>query len=142
MLMGDLMRDTQELGKKINELRLKNDMSLRDLGEKSGVSYSFINSIEKGRYSPSRDTVIALANSLDGADINELLLLAGFSPMQEKTEFSDKNNARVIFQQKLHWDGVPLTEEQLKPIRELLEMVAKERLPRYLEEQKKDSTDN
>ena len=70
----------EEFGRKIRDLRLKNDLSLRDLSERSGVSYSFINSIEKNRYKPSRETVIALANALNGADKDELLLLAGFSP--------------------------------------------------------------
>ncbi|MGQ7279997.1 helix-turn-helix domain-containing protein [Brevibacillus thermoruber] len=74
------MKDTVEFGRKIRELRLKNDYSLRDLEAKSGVSYSFISSIEKGRFSPSRDTVIALANALKGSNKNELLLLAGFAP--------------------------------------------------------------
>lgn len=78
--VGDLMKDTAEFGQKIKDLRLKNDYSLRDLEAKSGVSYSFISSIEKGRFSPSRDTVISLAEALKGANKDELLLLAGFAP--------------------------------------------------------------
>lgn len=79
--IGDVkMKDTQKLGKKLRELRLKNDLSLRDLEKKSGVSYSFISSIENDRYQASRDKLISLATALDGADVNELLLLAGFAP--------------------------------------------------------------
>jgi len=74
------MKDTESLGKKIKELRLKNNMSLRDLGEKSGVSYSFINSIEKNRFNGSRETIIAIASALNGSNKDELLLLAGFAP--------------------------------------------------------------
>lgn len=74
------MKDTKRLGKLIRELRLKNDLSLRDLEKKSGVSYSFISSIENDRYQASRDKIISLANALDGADVDELLLLAGFAP--------------------------------------------------------------
>lgn len=77
------MKDTQKLGKIVKNLRLKNDLSLRDLEKKSGVSYSFISSIENNRYQPSRERVIALANALDGANVNELLLLAGFAPEEE-----------------------------------------------------------
>ncbi|AWP30728.1 helix-turn-helix domain-containing protein [Paenibacillus sp. Cedars] len=80
------MKNTKKLGKLIKELRLKNDLSLRDLEKKSGVSYSFISSIENDRYSPSRDKVLALANSLDGADVNELLLLSGFAPEDNVTK--------------------------------------------------------
>lgn len=77
------MKDTIALGKKINELRLKNNLSLRGLAERSGVSFSFINSIEKNRFNGSRETIIALADALKGADKNELLLLAGLSPSDE-----------------------------------------------------------
>ena len=132
------MRSTTKFGKKINELRLKNDMSLRDLGEKAGVSYSFINSIENGRYSPSRETVISLANALKGADKNELLLLAGFSPEREV-----KIPKEMTLKEFLEQPGVPydetryIPEEKLKPLRELLETVLTERIPQREEEQKK-----
>ncbi|WP_317972039.1 helix-turn-helix transcriptional regulator [Paenibacillus sp. CCS19] len=72
--------DKEKLGHTIRLLRLTNNLSLRDLAERSGISYSFISSIEKGRFSPSRDTIIALGQALEGADSNELLMLAGFAP--------------------------------------------------------------
>lgn len=74
------MKNTLLLGKKIKELRLKNDLSLRDLEKKSKVSYSFISSIENNRYQASRDKIIDIANALEGSNLNELLLLAGFAP--------------------------------------------------------------
>ena len=74
------MKDTELLGKKIRQLRLSNDLSLRDLAAKSKVSFSFISSIEKNRYNASRETIIALADALEGSNKNELLLLAGFAP--------------------------------------------------------------
>lgn len=79
-LYGD-WTDKEKLGHTIRRLRLTNNMSLRDLAEKSGISYSFISSIEKGRFSPSRDTIVALGQALSGADLNELLMRAGFAPM-------------------------------------------------------------
>lgn len=72
--------DREKLGKTLRLLRLTNNLSLRDLAKKSGISYSFISSIEKGRFAPSRDTIIALGQALVGADSNELLMLAGFAP--------------------------------------------------------------
>lgn len=79
------MKNTLVLGKKIKELRLKNDLSLRDLEKKSKVSYSFISSIENNRYQASREKIIDIANALEGSNINELLLLAGFAPESEVT---------------------------------------------------------
>jgi transcriptional regulator with XRE-family HTH domain len=77
------MKDMIEFGLRIKRLRQQRALSLRELGERSGVSYSFINSIENNRFSPSRETVIALANTLNSPDKNELLLLAGFAPEEE-----------------------------------------------------------
>jgi len=70
----------KQFGLTIRRLRLTNNLSLRDLAKKSGISYSFIGSIERGRFAPSRETVVALGQSLDGADLNELMILAGYVP--------------------------------------------------------------
>ncbi|MBP1967090.1 helix-turn-helix domain-containing protein [Paenibacillus aceris] len=77
------MKDMVQFGLRIRQLRKQNHFTLRELGERSGVSYSFINSIENNRFSPSRETVIALADALNRADKDELLLLAGFAPTEE-----------------------------------------------------------
>lgn len=77
------MKDMVQFGLRIRQLRKQNHFTLRELGERSGVSYSFINSIENNRFSPSRETVIALTDALNRADKDELLLLAGFAPTEE-----------------------------------------------------------
>ncbi|KQX52005.1 MULTISPECIES: helix-turn-helix domain-containing protein [unclassified Paenibacillus] len=77
------MKDMVQFGIRIRHLRQQNNFSLRELGERSGVSYSFINSIENNRFNPSRETVIALADAFRGANKDELLLLAGFAPTEE-----------------------------------------------------------
>jgi transcriptional regulator with XRE-family HTH domain len=79
------MKDMVQFGLRIRQLRKQNHFTLRELGERSGISYSFINSIENNRFSPSRETVIALADSLNRADKDELLLLAGFAPTDEES---------------------------------------------------------
>ncbi|WP_411503454.1 helix-turn-helix domain-containing protein [Brevibacillus centrosporus] len=97
------MKDTVEFGLKIKELRLKNDYSLRDLAARSGVSYSFISSIEKGRFSPSRETVVSLAEALKGANKDDLLLLAGFAPdnIDEVTTRWDENTLKRLTEEKI-----------------------------------------
>ncbi|MDU0203816.1 MULTISPECIES: helix-turn-helix transcriptional regulator [Paenibacillus] len=79
------MKDMVQFGLQIRQLRKMNHFTLRELGERSGVSYSFINSIENNRFNPSRETVIALADALNSADKDELLLLAGFAPTDEES---------------------------------------------------------
>ncbi|NEW07118.1 helix-turn-helix domain-containing protein [Paenibacillus sp. SYP-B3998] len=77
------MKDMVQFGIRIRRLRQQHNYSLRELGERSGVSYSFINSIENNRFNPSRETVISLADALNASDKNELLLLAGFAPTED-----------------------------------------------------------
>ncbi|EGQ27531.1 XRE family transcriptional regulator [Sporosarcina newyorkensis 2681] len=73
-----------KFGEQIRQLRKSKKLTLRNLAEKSNLSYSFIASLEKGRYNPSRESIYSIAKSLD-ADVNELLMLAGFLPDQPDT---------------------------------------------------------
>lgn len=119
-------------GKKIRELRLRRDMSLRDLGERSGLSYSFIGSLEKGRFKPSRETVYSLAAALNHP-ADELLLLAGFAPEtatmeanngQESTDPSLPDKKDKTIQGLAFIDGgvEELDEEEMDYLRESLEL--------------------
>ncbi|KRF02405.1 hypothetical protein ASG89_24335 [Paenibacillus sp. Soil766] len=48
----------------LKELRQQQNLTLRKLGEKAGISYSILNSIENGRIIPSKDVALALAIAL------------------------------------------------------------------------------
>ncbi|QRR04347.1 helix-turn-helix domain-containing protein [Dyadobacter sandarakinus] len=52
-------------GLKLKQLRLDKGMSLGDLSQKSGLSVSYINEIEKGKKYPKSDKIIALAAAMD-----------------------------------------------------------------------------
>ena len=62
-------------GKKIKDLRLAQNIGLRELGRLINVSAMHISNLEKGKVMPSPDLVKRLASQLD-ADIDELLHLA------------------------------------------------------------------
>lgn len=64
------------LGSKLKQLRQRQDITLRKLGEKAGVSYSIMNAIENGRFQPSPDVIRSLANVLQYDEVEELLRLA------------------------------------------------------------------
>ncbi|WP_049662160.1 helix-turn-helix domain-containing protein [Bacillus sp. FJAT-27231] len=68
-----------KFGERLRQLREEKKLTLRTLAERSNISYSFIASLEKGRFKPSRESVYALAKPLE-TDANELLMLAGFLP--------------------------------------------------------------
>ncbi|WP_052422045.1 helix-turn-helix domain-containing protein [Paenibacillus sp. FSL P4-0081] len=124
------MKNTLLLGKKIKELRLKNDLSLRDLEKKSKVSYSFISSIENNRYQASRDKIINIANALEGSNINELLLLAGFAP-EDNTSSEDNEEKSLTYEEFINnpehgiffRDYLSAPEERREEMREIFRIL-------------------
>jgi XRE family transcriptional regulator, fatty acid utilization regulator len=52
-------------GLKLKQLRQEKELSLNDLSQKSGLSISYINEIEKGKKYPKADKISALADALD-----------------------------------------------------------------------------
>lgn len=62
------------LGLKLNQYRRRNELSLKDLSEKSGLSVSYLNEIEKGKKYPKADKALALSQAL-GIGYDELVSL-------------------------------------------------------------------
>jgi XRE family transcriptional regulator, fatty acid utilization regulator len=52
-------------GLKIKQLRIEKNLSLAELSQRSGISLSYINEIEKGKKYPKGDKIVALANALE-----------------------------------------------------------------------------
>ena len=72
-------------GLKVRQLRLKNKMSFDDLSQKTGMSISYLNEIEKGKKYPKEDKIQALAQAL-GTRFKELVSLElsdGLAPVGE-----------------------------------------------------------
>lgn len=57
------------IGKKLKATRLRNDMTIQDLSENSGVSSNMISRIERGLTTPSVEILMKLANTF-GMSIN------------------------------------------------------------------------
>jgi transcriptional regulator with XRE-family HTH domain len=73
-------------GEKLKAIRKAKKDTLRTLASRANLSYSFISSIEAGRYRPSKETVIALSEALDYPHVNEMLLLSGYAPRAIETD--------------------------------------------------------
>lgn len=65
-------------GQKIELLRKQRNMTLRKLAEKSGISYSLIQSIIQDDRIPAKEAISSLARALLYEDVEELLKLAGY----------------------------------------------------------------
>jgi len=131
------MKDTELLGKKIKQLRLSNDLSLRDLADRTKVSFSFISSIEKNRYHASRETIISLADALNGADKNELLLLAGFAPDEIPT-FNSKihdSESKDVGEMSFYGGPEAYTEDEIEVMEAALKAY-REQKEKFLKQKK------
>jgi transcriptional regulator with XRE-family HTH domain len=53
------------IGERIKSLRIKQDMTLAELGEKANLSTSYLSQIERDRTNPSLTTLMNLARALD-----------------------------------------------------------------------------
>lgn len=74
-----------KLGERIRELRRQRDETLLELGEGTGLSISYLSDIERGRTSPSIQTLQSLADHF-GLSVTDLL--AGVDFAGEKTPLS------------------------------------------------------
>ncbi|WP_314590439.1 helix-turn-helix transcriptional regulator [Paenibacillus terrigena] len=65
-------------GQTIEQLRKQQNMTLRKLAEKSGISYSLIQSMVNDDRVPTKEAIGSLARVLQYDDIADLLRLAGY----------------------------------------------------------------
>ena len=83
-------------GDKVRELRTTKGLSQRVLGERVGVSFTYISKVENGKLDfgdyPSEDLIRRLAAALD-ADEEELLLLAEKIPEPIRRRFFERPDA-------------------------------------------------
>lgn len=95
-----------EFGEKLYVIRKEADISLHELAERANLSDSFVGSLEKGRYKPTREAVLALSDAL-GSRGNELLKTANHL-------IDDQSASRTANVQSL--DGYDLEEILREPI--------------------------
>jgi len=71
------------LGQRIRELRKKKGLTQEELGEKSGISYKYLGSIERGLENPSFRHLSRLAKSL-GVELDEIFKFQHLEPSRSK----------------------------------------------------------
>lgn len=80
-----------KIGKKIKELREKQELTTTELAEKSGVSQSTISQIENGKRNASTGTVVKIAEAL-GVSITEIVKSSSIEENKDNdTKDDDKN---------------------------------------------------
>ncbi len=74
------MTDSQKFGTKLRELRTNAGLTLRELGEKVNVNFTYLSKIESGTLPPPSEKVIRQLAEVLNTDQDDLLTLAGIIP--------------------------------------------------------------
>jgi len=74
-----------ELGDIVRKLRLQRNMTIRDLADKTNLSYAYISQIENGKRTPTVETLNKLADAL-GVTVQYLI----DAPRSEEIEKEDE----------------------------------------------------
>lgn len=113
------------IGKRLKDLRQNKRKTLEEVSTAVGVARSTYAGYESEHREPPNEIIISLADYYNVS--TDYLLGVTDLPDPKDPEL----NAKVLLGSgALHWDGVPLEDEELKPIRQLLEIVVKQRLPK------------
>lgn len=103
-----------KISKKLKQMRKENNLTLKELSNKSGVSISFISDIENGRRNPSIETLKVLASALD-TSAGEFLKE---EPIKETI-----NKNKDITTIAVHFEGKEFTEEDKYDIENFIKYV-------------------
>lgn len=79
-----------EIHKKVKDLRINNDLTLKDLSEKTGLSVSFLSSVERGATSLAITSLKKIADALD-------VTMAYFFEEDIKSNFHVKTEQQKVF---------------------------------------------
>lgn len=103
-----------EFGKRLRELRKRRGLSAEQLGDKLGVARTTVFGYEQGQRIPDMITIKKIAE-LFNVTVDYLLGVQLKPPSHNVRE--------VLSRSDLTWDGIPLTEEELKQTRDFLSFV-------------------
>lgn len=93
-------------GLKLKQLRLDSKMSLAELSQKTGISVSYLNEIEKGKKYPKADKIMSLAEAL-GTDYDKLVSLQLSKKLSPVTELLKSN---ILNDLPLNFFGIDSTQ--------------------------------
>jgi transcriptional regulator with XRE-family HTH domain len=119
---------TTLFGKRLREMRKKRGMRLQEMADKLGVAKSTYAGYESGYRQPDLQVLAQTAEILK-TSADYLLGLTDNPYPKEPT----RNLKELLKENDLHWDGVPLTDEELKPLCDILELIVRHRLPKVIE---------
>lgn len=124
------MVDAIDFGAFIKKQREDLGISIHELSGASGISVSYLSRVERGlRDIPKPDYLRKLAVGLN-VEYEKLLQVAGFLDHDKQSLSPEKLPSRdlkkLLLQQEVMFDGVPLTDDDRQMVQEVLTKLFKE----------------
>nr|WP_106779937.1 helix-turn-helix transcriptional regulator [Lysinibacillus timonensis] len=117
----DELIDAKTFGERLKLLRISRGWEVADIADKIGVHRSTFAGYETQKKFPPIEKLSKIAYLLHTSTDFLIGLTDDPSPVKTSRELKEY----LLETKNLHWDGIPLTEEQLKPLAELFEFVVK-----------------
>ena len=111
-------------GERLKRLRKERGLTIDEVSEKLDLARSTYAGYETENRKPPIENIIKFAEFHDTSVDYILGLTDNRQSKKNDTEFS-----LYLKNENLTWNGVPLSEEELKPIKDILEIVVRDRLP-------------
>jgi transcriptional regulator with XRE-family HTH domain len=120
-------------GERLRLLRKVNRLTMEEVGKRLGIAKSSYAGYESESRMPPLDKLQKLAQMYDVSTDYILGITEDPDPKQ------DRRDIKQFFEKdQLHWNGRPLSEDELEPIRKLLEIVVRDRMPEKVKQAKEN----
>lgn len=111
-------------GIRLKELRKEKGWTIEETANKLNIGRSTYAGYENEFRKPSINMLIQLSN-LFNSSVDYIIGLTNERDIKKV----ESNASEYLKKSDLNWDGVPLTEDVLRPIRDILEIITRDRLP-------------
>ena len=116
-------------GVRLKELRTKKGWTIEDVAEMIDVGRSTYAGYETEDRKPPIQNLIKLSN-LFNVSVDYILGLT----VEPDIKDIEHDASKYLKKDNLNWNGVPLSDEELGPIIDLLEVIVRDRLPKRKKE--------
>lgn len=109
-------------GERLRLLRKVNRLTMEEVGRRLGIAKSSYAGYESQERSPKIDTLIKLSKMYDVSTDYILGVTDDPDPKKDRRDMQE-----FLEKGQLHWNGRPLTEDELEPIKKILELIVRDR---------------
>ena len=124
-------------GKRLKDIRNKRGVSMAYVADRVGVARSTYAGYETQERFPPIEVLAGISEIL-GTSTDYLI---GLTEDPEPKTVPKNIEDYLSNVGELNWNGIPLTNDDLKPLRDLFQIVVRERLPKMKDEQDKCEND-